>query len=93
FGLVIAEAMASGRAVVASAAGGAGEIVTPGHDALAVAPGDVEGLAEAIRQLALDPVLRDRLGRAGRETAVRRFDRARLAAEVAPLYRSLTSGG
>jgi glycosyltransferase involved in cell wall biosynthesis len=92
FGLVIAEAMASGRAVVASAAGGAGEIVTPGHDALAVAPGDVEGMAEAIRQLALDPVLRDRLGRAGRETAVRRFDRARLAAEVAPLYRSLTSG-
>ncbi|HEX6367306.1 MAG TPA: glycosyltransferase family 4 protein [Longimicrobium sp.] len=93
FGLVIAEAMACGRAVVASAAGGAGEIVTAGHDALAVAPGDVEGLAEAIRRLALDPVLRDRLGRAGRETAVRRFDRARLAAEVAPLYRSLTSKG
>ncbi|HYR07228.1 MAG TPA: glycosyltransferase family 4 protein [Longimicrobium sp.] len=91
FGLVIAEAMACGRAVVASAAGGAGEIVTPGHDALAVAPGDVQGLAEAIRQLALDPVLRDRLGRAGRETAVRRFDRARLAAEVAPLYRSLVT--
>ncbi|MBW3570472.1 MAG: glycosyltransferase family 4 protein [Gemmatimonadetes bacterium] len=89
FGLVIAEAMACGRAVVASAAGGAGEIVTHGHDALAVAPGDVEGLTDAIRQLALDPVLRDRLGRAGRETAVRRFDRARLAAEVAPLYRSL----
>ncbi len=91
FGLVIAEAMACGHAVVASAAGGAGEIVTPGHDALAVQPGDVEGMSEAIRQLALDPVLRDRLGRAGRETAVRRFDRARLAAEVAPLYRSLTS--
>jgi glycosyltransferase involved in cell wall biosynthesis len=89
FGLVIAEAMACGRAVVASAAGGAGEIVTPGHDALAVAPGDVEGLSEAIHKLALDPVLRDRLGRAGRETAVRRFDRARLATEVAPLYRSL----
>jgi glycosyltransferase involved in cell wall biosynthesis len=93
FGLVIAEAMACGRAVVASAAGGAGEIVTPGHDALAVAPGDVDGLAEAIRRLALDPVLRDRLGRAGRETAVRRFDRARLAAEVAPLYRSLAARG
>jgi glycosyltransferase involved in cell wall biosynthesis len=91
FGLVIAEAMACGRAVVASAAGGAGEIVTPGHDALAVAPGDVQGLADAIRQLAQDPVLRDRLGRAGRETAVRRFDRARLAAEVAPLYRTLVA--
>jgi glycosyltransferase involved in cell wall biosynthesis len=93
FGLVIAEAMACGRAVVASAAGGAGEIVTAGHDALAVEPGDVEGLAEAIRELALDPVLRDRLGRAGRETAVRRFDRARLGTEVAPLYRSLVPPG
>lgn len=89
FGLVIVEAMASGRAVVASAAGGAGEIVTPGHDALAVAPGDVAGLSDAIRRLALDPVLRQALGRAARETAVVRFDRARLAAEVVPLYRSL----
>lgn len=92
FGLVIAEAMACGRAVVASAAGGAGEIVTPGHDALAVAPGDAAGVAEAIRQLAADPILRDRLARAGRQTAILRFDRARLAAEIAPLYRSLLSG-
>ncbi|HEU0300256.1 MAG TPA: glycosyltransferase family 4 protein [Longimicrobium sp.] len=91
FGLVIAEGMACGRAVIATAAGGAAEIVTPGHDALAVQPGDVEGLAEAIRQLATDPVLRDRLGRAGRDTALRRFDRARLAAELIPLYRSLVS--
>jgi glycosyltransferase involved in cell wall biosynthesis len=91
FGLVIAEAMASGRAVIASAAGGAGEIVTDGYDALAVAPGDVDGLAGAIHRLALDPVLRESLARAGRETAVVRFDRARLAAEVAPLYRSLAA--
>ncbi len=89
FGLVIAEAMACGRAVIASAAGGAGEIVTPGQDALAAYPGDAEGLSRAIHQLAADPVLRARLARAGRETALRRFDRARLAAEVAPLYRSV----
>ncbi|HEX2080277.1 MAG TPA: glycosyltransferase family 4 protein [Longimicrobium sp.] len=93
FGLVIAEGMACGRAVVAAAAGGAAEIVTPGHDALAVRPGDVDGLADAIRQLATDPVLRLRLGRAGRDTALRRFDRARLAAELIPLYRSLAPGG
>jgi hypothetical protein len=37
-------------------------------------------------------VLRDRLGRAGRDTALRRFDRARLAAEITPLYRSLVDG-
>lgn len=89
FGLVIAEAMACGRAVVASAAGGAGEIVTPGHDALAVYPGDAEGLSRAIRCLATNGGLRTRLADAGRETALRRWDRARLAAEVAPLYRSI----
>lgn len=89
FGLVIAEAMACGRALIASAAGGAGEIVRPEHDALAVQPGDEEGLAGAIQRLVEDPALRERLARAGRETALRRFDRARLAAEVAPLYRTL----
>lgn len=89
FGLVIAEGMACGRAVIATAAGGAGEIVTPGHDALAVPSGDAAALSRAIHDLAADPYLRDRLGRAGRATALRRFDRARLAAEVAPLYRSL----
>jgi glycosyltransferase involved in cell wall biosynthesis len=91
FGLVIAEAMACERAVVASAAGGAGEIVAPGQDALAVYPGDAEGLSRALHSLAADPALRRRLARAGRETALRRFDRARLAAEIAPLYRSLLS--
>jgi glycosyltransferase involved in cell wall biosynthesis len=92
FGLVIAEAMACGRAVIASAAGGAGEIVIDEHDALAVQPGDAEGLSRAIERLAADPILRDSLSRAGRETAMRRFDRARLAAEVAPLYRELAGG-
>lgn len=91
FGLVIAEAMACGRAVVVSAAGGAGEIVAPGHDALAVDPGDAEGLSRAIHRLVADPVLRARLARAGRETALRRFDRTRLAAEVAPVYRSVVA--
>ena len=51
FGLVIAEGMACGRAVIVSAAGGAGEIVRPNVDALTHAPGDIDGLAAAIRTL------------------------------------------
>ena len=43
FGLVIAEAMACGRAVIVSDAGGAREIFTPGIDALAHPPGDSDG--------------------------------------------------
>jgi len=86
FGLVIAEAMACGRAVIASDAGGAREIFTAGVDALAHAPGDAEALAACITELVGDPDRRERLGRAGRLTAERRFNRRRLAAELVPVY-------
>jgi glycosyltransferase involved in cell wall biosynthesis len=88
FGLVIAEAMACGRAVIASDAGGAREIFTRDIDALAHPPGNSEVLAECISRLAGDSSLRQQLGRAARQTAERRFNRRRLAAELAPLYRA-----
>lgn len=87
FGLVIAEAMACGRAVIAAEAGGAAEIISAGTDALGHAPGDAYALAARIEQLAADARLRDSLGRAGRATAEFRFDRTRLGREFAPLYR------
>jgi glycosyltransferase involved in cell wall biosynthesis len=74
FGLVIAEGLASGRAVIVSAAGGAAELVSDGFDALTHRPGDVQGLSRAIASLATDAALRHRLGAIGRETARRRFD-------------------
>ena len=86
FGLVIAEAMACGRAVVASRAGGAREIITEGRDALAHTPGDAAELAARINELATDARLRASLGRRARATAERRFDRARFAAEWIPIY-------
>jgi glycosyltransferase involved in cell wall biosynthesis len=93
FGLVIAEAMACGRPVVVSAAGGAGEIVRDGIDALAVPPGDAAAMAEAIRRLAEDAELRARMGAAGRARAEADFDRARLVRQVAPVYRGAGGGG
>jgi glycosyltransferase involved in cell wall biosynthesis len=87
FGRTIIEAMACGRAVIVSAAGGASELIHDGIDALAVAPGDVTGLAAAIARLANDPELRQRLGAAARKTAVRRFDRRRLGPELLAIYR------
>ncbi len=93
FGLVIAEGMACGRAVIASAAGGAAEIVSPNVDALTHEPGDVRGLAAAIERLARDAALRARLGAAGRRTVERRFNRVRLGDELAPLYRAVAGHG
>ena len=81
--------MACGRAVIVSNAGGAAEIVTPGVDALVHAPGDAGGLAAQIATLAGDADLRARIGRAARATAERSFDRARLAAELVPIYRDV----
>lgn len=91
FGRVIAEAMACGRAVICSAAGGARELITEGHDALAHTPGDHLTLAQHIERLIRDPELRARLGRAGRATAEQRFDRARLAEQLIPVYLRLAA--
>jgi glycogen synthase len=83
------EAMATARAVVMSLAGGAGEIVTPGVDALGHVPGDVNGLAARMTELAASPELRARLGRAVRLTAERSFDRGRLARDLVPIYQAV----
>lgn len=86
FGLVIAEAMACGRALIVSDAGGAHELFTPAVDALGHTPGDAESLAVRLRELIRDPHQRAALGRAAVDTARRRFDRWRLADELVPVY-------
>jgi glycosyltransferase involved in cell wall biosynthesis len=86
FGLVIAEGMACGRAVIVSEGGGASELISVGVNALGHPSGDAEALAKCITRLATDSDLRHRLGQAGRTTAEQRFDRARLAEELVPLY-------
>lgn len=91
FGRVIGEAMACGRAVIASRAAGATELIAAGIDALLYEPGDAAALAERIAILANNPELRAGLGRAGRSAAERCFDRARLAHDLIPIYQTLTS--
>ena len=86
FGLVIAEGLACGRAVIASAAGGAAELVEHDVDALAVPPGDLNALAGALDRCARDAALRARLGAVARRTAIRRFDPDVFAGEFLKLY-------
>lgn len=93
FGLVIVEGMACGRPVIVSEAGGVKELITVGTDTLGHPPGDAKTLAGCITRLARDSDLRRRLGQAGRKTAEQRFDRARLATELIPLYKSLEVRG
>jgi glycosyltransferase involved in cell wall biosynthesis len=88
FGLVIIEAMACGRAVIASRSGGAAEIFTDGEDALGHAPGDSVALAELIARLVRNAELRQRLAKAGRRTAEVRFNRARFGKQLLQIYLS-----
>jgi glycosyltransferase involved in cell wall biosynthesis len=81
FGMVIVEAMALGKAVVATDSGGAPEIVTHEVNGLLVAPGQVAGLAQALSRLLASRELRRRLGEAARQRATH-FSAPRFVAEV-----------
>ncbi len=67
FGVVCAEAMAHGRAVVASDVGGLRDLVADGETGLLVPPRDVAALRAALERLLDDRELRRRLGAAARE--------------------------
>jgi GT2 family glycosyltransferase len=72
FGLVLVEALASGRPVVAAAAGGPREIVDDGCGRL-FAPGDPRAAARALVEAVGDPAWAARAGERGRRRAVERF--------------------
>lgn len=72
FGQVLIEAGASGLPVVAAAAGGALDLVGHGETGLLVPPDDPGALADALRELALDPALRQKLAGMGRAAALER---------------------
>jgi glycosyltransferase involved in cell wall biosynthesis len=58
------EALSSGLAVVATRVGAAEALIRDRKQSLLVAPGDVEGLASALRELLEDGRLRESLGKA-----------------------------
>lgn len=68
----VTEAMAMGKAVIASATRGLGDLFTDGQHGVFVPPGDVRALREAIAGLLDDPERAARLGRAGRALVQRR---------------------
>ncbi len=86
--LVVLEAMAAGKPVVATRVGGTDELVVDGETGLLVEAGDVEGLARALAALADDPALRRRLGEAGRQRVVRQFATSTMVERVLAVYPS-----
>ncbi|MHA2433512.1 MAG: glycosyltransferase family 4 protein, partial [Candidatus Thorarchaeota archaeon] len=88
FGLSIIEAMACGVPVVTTNVYGPGEIVTHNHDGLAVPPGDVGQLVEAIRSLLSDEELQSKLGNNARRTAENHYDLQQHTKKLLEIYRS-----
>ncbi|MDZ7661033.1 glycosyltransferase family 4 protein [Thiohalophilus sp.] len=76
FGLVLAEAMQAGVAVIGTNSGGVPEIIEHGHSGLLFEPGDSGALAAQLASLQDDPQTRASLAQAGRERAAQLFDYA-----------------
>ena len=89
FGLTVAEAAASGLAVVASRVGGIPEVLAGGEAGLLVPPGRAEALAGALERLLEDGVLRRRLGRRARAWVEERFALEEVTARLLVTYREL----
>ena len=91
FGLVIAEAMACGRAVLTCGSGGALELVDSERTAVVAPRNDAAAAGAAIDRLARNPELRATLGAAARTSAVTHFDRRDCATTLMLLYNTIAS--
>jgi len=80
------EAMAAGRAIVASRVAGIPDVIADGVNGLLVPPGDVAALRAALTRLAADDALRARLGAAARASAVKRHGWDRTARRFEECY-------
>ena len=85
-GIVNLEAMAAGKAVVASRVGGVPELVKEDQNGLLVPQGDATALSGALRGLVSDSALRARLGAQGALQA-QSFDWDAIAAQYLEVYR------
>ncbi|MDX6423918.1 MAG: hypothetical protein QOI67_1389, partial [Gaiellaceae bacterium] len=88
--LVVLEAMALGRAVVATTVGGTPELVSEGETGLLVPPQDVEALTAAVKRVLEDEDLRRRLGDAGKRRVAERFSSEAMTRDVLAIYDEVT---
>lgn len=89
---VVREAMSAGRAIIGTRTGGIPDMVGDGVNGLLVEPGDVEGLADAMRRLLDDQALADAFGAAGR-ASLAALGPDSIAARFEAFYASLPGAG
>jgi glycosyltransferase involved in cell wall biosynthesis len=89
FGLVILEAWAQGKPVIATDCDGPRALIADGETGLLVPRDDPQALAAAIRRLQGDPALRQRLGAAGQARAAAAFSERQAMRELLQFYQNL----
>ena len=90
FGIVLLEAMAAGRPVVASDLPGYRSVARDGAQGRLVPPGDPRALADAVEALLDNPALRDAMAVEGRRTAAA-YDWPAVAARLRAIYREVAA--
>jgi glycogen(starch) synthase len=85
FGMVALEALAAGAAVIASTAGGLGEVLRDTGAAALFEPGDVDALADTMRHVLTDPAMSAAL-RADAPPLIARYTWDAIAARTVPVY-------
>jgi glycosyltransferase involved in cell wall biosynthesis len=86
-GTSLLDAMACGKPIVATRAGGMPEVVVDGQTGLLVAPRDDEALAAAIVRLLNDAQLRGAMGAAGQRRVREHFSSERMVQDTVELYK------
>ncbi len=90
--MVIAQAMAAGKPVIATPVGGVGEMVQDQETGFLVPVGDVERLADGLLCLLHDSALRERMSKAARAFAVENYLAANVASRTFKVYEQIVAG-
>ncbi len=91
FGMVLTEAMASGKPVIASDSPGVRSVVSDGEDGLLVKQGDFADLVEKIRMLVSSPEQRREMGLRGRVKVEAKYSWLNIAQQLEKAYYSVVS--
>jgi len=86
FPLAVLEAMAGGLPVIGTSVGEVSSVIDDGRTGFVIQPGDHESLADRIKRLDDDPVLRRSMGLAGKTRVKKEYEIGVHAARVAEFY-------
>ncbi len=84
--IVVLEAMAHGRSIIATKVGAIPGLITEGHEGILIAPGDIEALAKAMARIAADRELACRMGLSARRRVERDYCLEVMARKVMNVY-------